>query len=415
MTLWRLELFLFISDRMKADQITYEQLLEKVNALEQLSGSQRTQIESLQTELISTKARADESEEIFSLFLKNCPIYVFFKDSQIRVLRLSSNFSQLVGLPTETLIGKTMDEIFPPELAKSMMEDDLRILINGEIVEIEEELNGHYYYTIKFPIHRAGKPSYLAGFTMDITERKLAEISFKQNSKILQELNNTKDKLFSVISHDLRNSFNTILGFTELLRTNIQDFDSERVRDMSSHIYVASKNTYSLLSNLLDWAKSHLDQLNATKIEVDALTVIRNVSDELRPLALKKSVHLHCSNNESIRVEADINMLSTILRNLISNAIKYCKVDGEIIISVVDCGNVLEFSVSDNGVGMSDETKKIVFLSNINVSQDGTDHEKGTGLGLVICKEFVEKQGGEIWIESVLGKGCTFKFTLPRE
>lgn len=399
---------------MSEPTITEINLSEQVKDLQSLAYAQAQEIESLKDQLSTITAQAEENDEIFNLFLKNCPIYVFFKDSDIRVLRVSSNFNQLVGYSSEYMVGKSMYELFPAELARSMEADDKKVLENGVPIEVEEEFNGRFYYTLKFPITRINKKPLLAGFTMDITERKQAEEFFKQNSRSLEELNDMKDKLFTVISHDLRNSFNSIIGFSELLRINIDQYDNERIQEMANHINVASKNTYALLSNLLDWAKNHLKQFTVNKVELDVIQMINGVIDSVYSLARKKSITIVCLNTDSVRVESDINMLSTVLRNLITNAIKYSHKGGEIQLLIQEAEKNHIISVKDFGIGMSDKTIEQLFTSTLKDSKDGTLNEKGSGLGLLLCKEFVEKQGGKLWVESVEGEGSTFKFTLPK-
>lgn len=393
---------------------TTNNLMEQVRDLKSLAHAQAQEIESLKAQLSTVTSQAEESDEIFNLFLKNCPIYVFFKDSDIRVLRVSSNFSQMVGYTAEYMVGKSMYELFPADLAKNMEADDKKVLENGVPIEVEEEFKGRFYYTLKFPITRINKKPLLAGFTMDITERKQAEEFFKQNSRSLEELNDMKDKLFTVISHDLRNSFNSIIGFSELLRINIDQYDNERIQEMASHINIASKNTYGLLSNLLDWAKNHLKQFKVNKVEFDAIQLIQGVINDLYSLATKKSINIICLNKEPVRVDSDINMLSTVLRNLISNAIKYSHKGGDIHVLLEEKDDNFIFSVKDFGVGISAHSIDLLLAPALKDSIDGTYNEKGSGLGLVICKEFVEKQGGRLWLESELGKGSIFMFSLPK-
>ena len=393
---------------------TYEELEKKVLELETALNQREFDVYQCRVELLQIAERFNVSEEIFKQFLFFCPIYVFFKDENIRIVHLSNNFEQMLGQPIEKLIGKRMDEVFPSELAAKMIEDDRRVLQSGKICEVEECLNDRIYYTLKFPIFQNGKPAYLAGFTMDITDRKNSENLIIQNTKALEELNSAKDKLFSVISHDLRNSFNSVLGFSDFLRQYAQTYDKDRIEEISGHIYVASRNTYNLLTNLLDWAKSHLNQLSLIRSDIDVVLLIEGLMAEMRTIAQKKSINIVFSDSYNIVLKADQNMVSTILRNLITNAIKFSNTGGEITISVNDYDEFVEFEVADNGVGMKDEVRRKLFQSNINESHEGTIHEQGTGLGLVICKEFVEKHGGVIWVDSELGKGSTFKFTISK-
>lgn len=393
---------------------TYEELEKRVLELETALSKSEFEVNKCHVELKHIEERFIVSEEIFKQFLIFCPIYVFFKDEEIKVLHLSKNYEQMLGVPIENLIGKRMDEIFPSELAAKMIEDDRRVLQSGKVCEVEECMNDRVYYTLKFPIYQNGNPTYLAGFTMDITDRKNSEILMLQNAKALEDLNVAKDKLFSVISHDLRNSFNSVLGFSDFLRQYAQTYDKDRIEEIAGHIYVATRNTYNLLTNLLDWAKSHLKQLSLVCSEIDIVLLVEGLMAEMRTIAMKKSISISFADSYNIVLKADQNMLSTILRNLITNAIKFSYSGGRIVLSVTDYDEFVEFEVADNGIGMEEDVRRKLFNSNINQSHEGTVHEQGTGLGLVICKEFVEKHGGVIWVDSELGKGSTFKFTISK-
>ncbi len=271
-----------------------------------------------------------------------------------------------------------------------------------------------WWEVIVSPITNAsGKIDRLLAISRDITERKLAEEVLKAREIQLKELNATKDKLFSIIAHDLRGPFSAILGFSELLldsmRTNTMAESEQMLRD----IYLAATNTFKLLNTLLDWAKTQTNQVNIHLNSLNISVIIEEVLSQLTSVALNKGVLLNYDQPQDAMVYADQNMLHTILRNLISNSIKYTNAGGAINISITSNNDYVEVSVADNGVGMNEEIKNQLFTSNVNPSTYGTANEKGTGLGLVICKEFVVKQRGHIWVDSEVGKGSIFKFTIP--
>jgi len=186
-----------------------------------------------------------ESEEIFSQFMNHSPIYVFFKDENIKAIRLSSNYTEMLGRPLCELLGKNMDALFPPELAKSMIADDKRILKEGKPIEFEEELNGRFYSTIKFPIHREGKPAYLAGFTVDITERKKAEEALQKNLTLYRGLIETTDTGFVIIDQE----------------GNVLDANQEYVR-LSGHEYLGQ----ILGRNVVEWTVDYEKEKNAEAV-----------------------------------------------------------------------------------------------------------------------------------------------------
>jgi PAS domain S-box-containing protein len=239
------------------------------------------------------------------------------------------------------------------------------------------------------------------------------EEALRENEGKLLLLNASKDKLFSILAHDLRNPFNSILGFAELLGQNVRKYELEKTEKYISLIGSQARNTYNLLENLLVWARSQTGQ-QVFKLENFCLSLLlEKMVVEMGVAASAKNIKLRFNFTYNIEVSADINMTNTILRNLISNAIKYCNPGCEIeIIATCEAG-FAKVCVQDNGIGMNEETCLNLFRIDTASSTKGTANEKGTGLGLIICKEFVEQQAGKIWVESASDKGSSFYFTLP--
>lgn len=247
----------------------------------------------------------------------------------------------------------------------------------------------------------------------DITKRVEAEQALRERESQLKQLNTTKDKLFSIIAHDLRSPFNGILGFSELLIKNNKDFELAESEKYLEIINSSAKNTLVLLDNLLHWAKTQTGQINYNPEKVNLVSIIKEVLEISTSIAEIKNITLNYIQSNVTEVYADVNMLKIVLLNLISNAIKFTNPNGEIEVSAIQNQNNIEITVSDNGVGMNEETLNELFKIGKTVITNGTAAEKGSGLGLVLCEEFVEKQGGTIWVESKLGKGSDFKFTIP--
>jgi signal transduction histidine kinase len=242
-----------------------------------------------------------------------------------------------------------------------------------------------------------------------VTTSKELKIANKQ----LTELNATKDKFFSIIAHDLRSPFNGILGFSELLIENVKEFETAESERYLEIINSSAKNTLVLLNNLLFWAKSQTGQINFNPKKIVLASIIQEIIKTSNSVAKIKDISLNYIKSDEIEAYADENMLLVILRNLISNAIKFTNPKGKINVYTLQNDNFIEIAVSDNGVGMNEETRKKLFDISTNITSPGTANEKGSGLGLILCKEFVEKHGGKIWIESEEGKGSIFYFTLP--
>ncbi len=241
-----------------------------------------------------------------------------------------------------------------------------------------------------------------------------ANVALEKNQQKLQELNATKDKFFSIIAHDLKNPFNTIIGFSTLMGRYCQQKDYEKIEEFSGHIREVSTQTFKLLENLLDWSRSQTGIISFLPKSLDIRASIQNAVDLLYPAAKQKDVHIEVHAG-TIRITADENMMHAVLQNLLSNAIKYSHTDGNIHITAEENEGMLEVSVQDEGVGIDEDTRNKLFCIDKNVSQPGTDGEKGTGLGLIISKEFIQRHRGNISVESKVGKGTCFTFRIPKE
>ena len=254
----------------------------------------------------------------------------------------------------------------------------------------------------------------LRGTAHDITERKEAELIIQQQNNQLQELNATKDKFFSIIAHDLRSPFQGFLGMTEMMLENIGEFTAEELAKLIGEINHSAQNLYKLLQNLLDWAQLQRGSFSFTPEEFSLSTIVSENIEQIKKRALQKGITLINKVPEEQKVFVDGRMVNSILGNLLSNAIKFTRKEGEVTIKTKTISNtMLEISIADTGMGMSDSFIKKLFKIDEKVGRKGTEGEPSSGLGLLLCKEFVEKHGGKIWVESEEEKGSTFYFTLP--
>ena len=238
-------------------------------------------------------------------------------------------------------------------------------------------------------------------------------MEIEQLNHKLNILNATKDKLFSIIAHDLRSPFNSITGLSELLNYSADDKDFEEVKSLAEMIHTSSQSALILLDNLLNWARSQTGQIKFNPETLELKPIIEELFELLKPTAALKHISLNHDSSIETEIYADENMLKTVLRNLISNAIKFTETNGKIDIFSKNLDNQVETTVSDDGVGMNKGAQDQLFKLDISLITSGTTNEKGSGLGLLLCKEFVEKHGGRIWVKSDPGKGSAFTFSLP--
>jgi len=263
---------------------------------------------------------------------------------------------------------------------------------------------------ILFFVNKIRKKNNLLKSNQNEIESQRDNLQFLANE--LEKSNNIKDRFFTIIAHDLKSPFNSILGLSEILKNSIDDFDKDEIIQISKAINNSSSTAFDLLVNLLKWSQTQTNRIkhNPSKIEINE--IIQSSIELLENIAISKSLNISFDPQENVLVYADINMLNSILRNLISNAIKFTD-SGRIKIQVNINSKYCEISVQDSGVGIPEDNLKKLFLLDEDISTKGTQGESGTGLGLILCKEFVEKNNGSIQVESTLNEGSKFSFTVP--
>lgn len=249
-----------------------------------------------------------------------------------------------------------------------------------------------------------------------LREKKLMEEKIKLQFQQLQVLNAEKDKFFSIIAHDLRNPFVAFLGYTDLMVDQFDNFTLEEIRGMAQELKTSANSLYTLLENLLEWSRF---QRGLVGIKPESFVLLSKITEVLVPVlesANKKSIKILIDAPQELVIQADVNMFGSTLRNLTTNAVKFTPREGRIIITAnLLTDNSVQISINDSGIGMNKSLLDKLFKLNEHTSRPGTDGEPSTGLGLLLCAEFVEKQGGKIWVESEVGKGSTFYFTIPQQ
>lgn len=357
--------------------------------------------------------------EFLNVMIGNIPNPAYCQNSEGIYLGANSFFEKLVGKSIDEIKGKTVLDIAPPEIANDEYLKDREIIQNQNMMNYEMQFPAANGEIREIVISKSvfknfdGSVAGVIGVINDITEKKRAEQALIESERKLREANATKDKFFSIISHDMKNPFTTLLGFTEMLTDDYDEFDDEERKSFIEEMRNVSKYSFKLLENLLKWAKLQMGKLDFKPQELSlaatANEVIMNLSEE----AKLKGVELINSIEKDININADLMMINTVIQNLFSNAIKFSNSGGKAEISAEVKNDFAEVTVKDNGIGIKEEDISKLFRIDIHYVEIGSAKEKGTGLGLILCKEFVEKHGGQISIESSLGAGAKVKFSIP--
>ncbi|HNX87532.1 MAG TPA: PAS domain S-box protein [Paludibacteraceae bacterium] len=250
---------------------------------------------------------------------------------------------------------------------------------------------------------------------IDITERKRFENELQEKNEELKETNATKDKFFNIIAHDMKNPYISLLGASELLYENAKKYDRDKIITLAKILNDSAKSGYDMLLNMLEWARSQAGSMIFQPEKINLKALIDKGLSNLIEYAGSKKVNLKFDIPDSFQVYADKNMLTSILRNLITNALKFTPEGGDVIVWTKEENRSIIVFIKDTGVGIEKADLSKLFRSDIKYSHPGTNHEGGTGLGLLLCKEFVEKHGGKIWVESQVRKGSVFYFSIPEK
>ena len=381
----------------------------------------------LNKELIFTNNLVDklcEQYKILDIVSKLTSDYFFqlsLSEDSFKIDWIKGKFEEITGYSKEiiTNLKKWISCIHP---------DDVHIVKNAtEKVLSSQESCTEYRFKSKngeikwlrdytYPVwdEKQNKVTKIIGAVKDITETKKTEEKLFKYSNELKTLNASKDKLFSIIAHDLREPFSGIVGNLELLNESIGSFPIEESQDMVQDALKCAKDAYLLLENLLEWSRMQNGKLQMNKTNFN---LFFQAESAIKILAGAITIKKLCITNEiekDLRAFADEYMTFTVFRNLISNAVKFSNTYGKIRISSKSEMDSVKICIEDSGVGISAEDIKKLFRTENHHTTPGTAQEKGTGLGLILCKEFVEKNGGRIWVESEIGKGSRFLFTLRK-
>ena len=322
---------------------------------------------------------------------------------------------------TKSIIGLKNRDITPPEFA-DLVEKKTRLTLETKQMQAFEyqlqlpEKGLRQYEARMVP----GAPEEVIAIVRDITERKKTETEINHKNALLLKANAEKDKFFSIIAHDLRGPFNGFLGFTQLMAEELPDMTRDEIQQIALSMRKSATNLYSLLENLLEWSMLHRGLIPFDPVSVPLARKIKETSEMIIGSAQKKEIDVIFNVPENLSVFADEHMLETLIRNLISNAVKFTPKKGTVTVSATKTeDNFIEICIRDTGIGMSKAMVDNLFVLDAHTNRKGTEGEPSTGLGLTLCKDFIEKHGGRIWVESKEANpaagtagGSSFYFTL---
>ncbi len=371
------------------------------------------------TEQNRIKTALKNSEENYRKLYENSTIGIYKSHPDGKVIMANPALLKFLGYDS-------LEELTAIDIAKDGYADEhARIRFkeslekNGEIFGFEnawKKSDGSIVYlreSARVAKDDNGKVLFYEGTVEDITDRIQAEKKLKKIADELKNINASKDKFFSIIAHDLKSPFTAILGYSEILMNEAEELEKNEVREFTTNLNSVARSTFSLLSNLLEWSRLQTHRMKFEPEEFPLIQIVNPIVELLSQNALSKNIKIKNEIAGGQNVFADGNMVSTVIRNLVTNAIKFTPHHGEIIISSqIKDGEILT-SVQDNGIGINEADLPKLFRIDVQHTTEGTDEEKGTGLGLLLCKELIELNNGRIWVESEVGKGSKFYFTLP--
>lgn len=316
----------------------------------------------------------------------------------------------------EEMIGRPITELYPAETRAKM----------GQAMGTANQVSNYEIFTktrtgreiyllcnIKELLDEQDQPAGREGIIRDITKLKHAELTLRRSELSLKEANATKDKFISILAHDLKGPFSGLMGLTRQLMEYLDSFTKEEILDIASLMNQTSTSTYLLLEELLEWARMQSGSVDFHPKPIPLSLIINDCVTLLANQSLEKKIKISSAIPEGLQVHADGPMLRTILRNLLTNSIKFTPMSGSIKLDALKNASMLEISVADTGMGMDSRTLQSLFKIGETRSRIGTNGERGTGFGLLLCKEFVEKHGGTMDVESVVGEGSVFRFSVP--
>lgn len=383
--------------------------------------NQHIELEMQNEELKKIQKELEYSYEKYYQLFDSAPVGYFNLSDDFRIINANRTVVGLLNLSLKEIIGKDFRDFVHAdnfvkfrELLDKAAESEF--VVRDEIKLIKQNTIDMNFHAI-IEIISIKKPESIdmryQMAIMDITDRIKAEKQLIDSEKKLKEANSAKDKFFSIIAHDLKSPFFGVLGLSGHIKENGGSMGKEEIIDISRHIYNSLKQQYELLEGLLLWARSNTGRLKVEDTIVSPNAVVEKTINILKHSIEEKNLIFVNNVDEDLTILTDINLMLTVIRNLISNAIKFTPAGGRIMVNTEEKGDHIDITISDTGIGIKKEDIDKLFRIEEAFSTPGTNNEKGTGLGLIVCQEFAQKQGGELLVESNPGEGTTFTYRLP--
>jgi len=366
------------------------------------------------------KQESDEKIKKLTMAVEQSPSMIMISDKEGFIEYINPRLSEITGYVLSDIKDTDLFNHHATHNSEEIVNEITEAVTNGRKWQgntCHARKSGELFWesTTISPIY--DNDGHLTGYIKvaeDITEKRKAEVAIKKYSEELRESNASKDKMFSIIAHDLRTPFNGLLAFSDILSNDYDSLTREEVQEYIEVIRDLSQNTFNLLEKLLQWSRLQTGRMEFKPVKIPFREISDNVINLLKANAIGKGIQFSANIEEGLTVYGDSNMVNAVTRNLASNAIKFTPENGTVIITAHTLsGNMAEITVADTGIGINSEDLLKLFRVETQHSTKGTKGETGTGLGLLLCMEFVDRNGGEIRIESEPGKGSRFIFTLP--
>lgn len=393
----------------------------KVNTYKRQTKILERRVEERTKELQKEKDNLAQAEERFRSVAESASDAIIGFDKNGKVFFWNNSAEDIFGYSKRQAIGSNFSRFIPDQKAKTHGESfDIQKLLKNEFDRSVKELIGlasngkQLDLGVSFSSWVADNEIFFTAIVRDITIRKQAEEALRKNESKLKELNESKDKFFSIISHDLKSPFTSLVGFSEFLVHELDNLSIEEIKEYSSSIHNSATGVLRLLENLLQWSRFQRGKIDFKPENIDIKSLVNDIFELYKISAKNKGIELINAVGDNLPVFADKNMMETVLRNLTANAIKFTKSGGKVsIYSELD--DKVNIIVEDTGVGISKENIQKLFKLDTHHTTVGTNNEQGTGLGLIICKDFVVKNNGKISVESQPDVGTRFIIELPRK